>query len=379
MIARRRRVEAEAKRISDEVSRQARERLRQARERAAAADAAASVAPPARPSQEPGVRPTERRLPAAMSLRRILVPLDGAAYAERALPYALALARATQGDITIAHIRLPSEPAPQASMSARSASPTGGEAVGEVSDFAGYLRWLREERMAAAPHVAVELVDAPSALGGLLELEERAQSDVVVLATHGRQGVERLLLGSVADGLVHGGRAMVFVVPPVADAPVQALPTLSRILVPLDGSALAEQALRPVLDLLGSVSRQPNGPGSLKEVMLFYVAGNGGERRDAERYLQSVRKLIAAEAPETPVNILARAIMGSPPGAIVGAADRGLVDLAGQLVPFDLIVMATHGRSGLGRWLYGSVAGYVVSRVHAPVLLVRPASGERSR
>jgi nucleotide-binding universal stress UspA family protein len=72
------------------------------------------------------------------------------------------------------------------------------------------------------------------------------------------------------------------------------------------------------------------------------------------------------------VHVIAASRLGSPAGAIVSAADLGLVDPGGTWVPANLIVMATHGRGGVGRWLYGSVASYVLPRVHAPVLLVHP-------
>ena len=113
--------------------------------------------------------------------------------------------------------------------------------------------------------------------------------------------------------------------------------------------------------------------------MLLYVAESRGARPRAEHYLQHVRQRVAGEASATAAGIRSRVIRGSAPGAIVGAADQGLVNLSGELVPSDLIVMATHGRSGLRRWLYGSVAGYVVPRVHVPVLLVRPAGDETTR
>ncbi len=382
MAPRRQRLEAETKRVSDEVTRQAQERLRRTAKNTAANKAAVGAERPEGASQ--GIRPqrAERQLPPPLTLQRLLVPLDGTAYAERALPYAACLASATRASITLAHVRVPSASPPAARLGGLLAGVSGTEVGVDVADFATYLHWLREWLMPYVQDVAIELVDAPSSLEGLLKLEERGPADLVVLATHARHGAERLLLGSVADGLVRTGRAPVFAVPPLADVSTRSLPSLARILVPLDGSELAEQAMGPMLGLIERASQRaeapgtPGTPGVLQEVMLLYVAESSGIRRHAERYLQGIRQLAAAASPAVPVDIHARAIVGSAPGAIVSAADQGLLNLSGKLVPSDLIVMATHGRSGLRRWLYGSVAGYVVPRVHVPVLLVRPATDE---
>jgi nucleotide-binding universal stress UspA family protein len=67
--------------------------------------------------------------------------------------------------------------------------------------------------------------------------------------------------------------------------------------------------------------------------------------------------------------------LGSARSAIVAAANHGMPvaqSAASRASAFDLMVLATHGRGGLGRWVYGSVARYVLSQVAAPVLLVHP-------
>jgi nucleotide-binding universal stress UspA family protein len=381
MAPRRQRLEAETKRVSDEVTRQAQERLRRSAVRRAANRAPVGAERPEDASQGARPQPAERKLPPPLSLQRLLVPLDGTAYAERALPYAASLASVTGASIMLAHVRVPSASPPAARLGGLIAGVGGDKAGIDVADFPTYLHWLREWLKPYGQDVAIELVDAPSALEGLLKLEERGLANLVVLATHARQGAERLLLGSVADGLVRTGHAPVLVVPPLANVPTQSLPSLTRILVPLDGSGLAEQAMGPVLGLIERASQRTEAStaetsGALQEVMLLCVAESSGTRRHAERYLQRIRQLTAGEATEMAVSIHARAIVGSAPGAVVSAADQGLLNLSGELVPSDLIVMATHGRSGLRRWLYGSVAGYVVARAHVPVLLVRPATDE---
>jgi nucleotide-binding universal stress UspA family protein len=149
---------------------------------------------------------------------------------------------------------------------------------------------------------------------------------------------------------------------------------IARILVPLDGSALSESALGIVDDLV-------RGPG--REVELLRVVPSGGsglasfaamgvpaavdpawdavvdqQVGEARAYLASVaRRLPAGTRVRTAVRV------GEPPVEIALRARQGA---------FDMIVMSTHGRTGLGRWVMGSVADAVAHRTVVPVLLIHP-------
>jgi nucleotide-binding universal stress UspA family protein len=178
-----------------------------------------------------------------------LVPLDGSPLAERALPYALALARAAHGRLILLHV-------------------TGRTVLGRTDGRA--VEALAESARAIAPEVAVE-ARVCEATGGedtgraLAAAARRLDADAIVMATHGRSAPERLVYGSVADQVLRCAGTPLLLVPPGAG---QCWPEgrLRRILVPLDGSAFAEAALLPAAAL-------PRGP---EAELLLLRAPTGG-------------------------------------------------------------------------------------------------------
>lgn len=157
---------------------------------------------------------------------------------------------------------------------------------------------------------------------------------------------------------------------------------LRRVLVPLDGSPLAEQALGLTLGL-ATVGQPTRGqePSGMRELALVYVADNQITRFDGDRYLAEVSdRLRQAGLPPT-ITITSVTVVGAVPGdVIVEIAARGVRPETASVTapapepsqPFDLVVLATHGRRGLGRWLYGSVATDVLEHSTVPVLIVHP-------
>ena len=196
-------------------------------------------------------------------------------------------------------------------------------------------------------------------------------ADLVVMCTHGRSGLSRLILGSVADGVMRHSPVPVLLVPAACDhewtdvalgQPGRPL----RVLVPLDGSRHAETALAPVralvadtrtkVTLLGAVEPRPTVP---------YATELDIHEDDAEWKLQAMRAYLEGQCVQLGPHADARAAvtLGSPAGAIAeDAHERG----------FDLVVMATHGRGGLSRVVLGSVAAGVLHQLHVPLLLLRP-------
>jgi nucleotide-binding universal stress UspA family protein len=319
---------------------------------------------------EDAARPTERRQPAPLAIKRLLVPMDGTSYAERALPYAAAIAAAAGASVTLAHVRTPHAVRPQPRRESVTEPLIGDLRDHDVADYATYLHWLREWMQPYVPDVSIEIQDAGTVLQGLLAIEAQRQTSVVVLASHARRGMQRYFLGSVADGLVREGPSPVLVIPPLVETPRQRLPLMTRLLLPLDGSMLAEQALGPVTGWLGGRTPSEITP---REVFLLSVESSQQGVLDAGRYLEGVRSLLAPRVPS--VQVTTYALQGVAPDAIVAAANQGVPSSAGERAPADLIVMATHGRGGLGRWIYGSVAEFVVARVSVPILLTHPAAG----
>ena len=291
-------------------------------------------------------------------INKILVPLDGSEAAEAVLPYVERIATAAQARVLLlAAVDKPRD----------WGGDTGGDLKGERHEAESYLRRL-QARLASATgkDVEIDVVASPPA-EAILAACEKTQPDLIAMTTHGRSGVARWVLGSVAAKLLHATHTPMLVVRPPAEGKQGDAPPLTKVLVPLDGSELSASVLPFAGDLAKSlgasivlfhavfepVMTYPGAeavfdPGVLKEMQ----AG-------AHEYLSSAASGLAAKGVEAHSVVTT----GNATDGIVWAAER---EGAG------LIVMSTHGRSGLGRIVLGSVADAVVRRTSLPVIVVRP-------
>jgi nucleotide-binding universal stress UspA family protein len=218
-------------------------------------------------------------------------------------------------------------------------------------------------------YVQTEVLEGDAA-AALLEAEPRHRPQLVVMSTHGRTGVARWIRGSVAEKVLRHGSAPVLLIRP-SDDPARAGHVMRegvRVLVPLDGSALATQALPEARRLAQTPGATPHG-----ELVLVTVieparlphtstpdAARARAREAANGYLRGVAYHLQERGLAASHAVL---LADDVAGAIV---DQGVVEDA------DVIVMSTHGRGGLGRWWYGSIADRVAHAARVPVLLFRP-------
>ena len=166
--------------------------------------------------------------------KQILVPLDGSAFAEAALPLATALSRKTKADL---HVTTVVEPIPAFAYEEwESAAKDWSEEY--LASVAGRISEAAGGKVTTALHTG-HVVET------LIEEAEATNADVVVMATHGRGTLSRAWLGSVADGFMRQAELpVIFVRPEEGDAPPpEPRPDFETILVPLDGSELSESAL----------------------------------------------------------------------------------------------------------------------------------------
>jgi nucleotide-binding universal stress UspA family protein len=224
----------------------------------------------------------------------------------------------------------------------------------------------------------------------ILDAVRSHQADVIVICSHGRTGVTRWALGSVANHVVHHSPVPVLVVRQqgtLPGEPVAAGARPFRVLVPLDGSALAEAALLPAASLAAGLAAPE--PGALQLVQIVHherhqaheatAAHQAREAalQEAESYLAVVaERLRSGSLAPLKLQVSWSAVWNLDVAAgLIDAAEQGIMaqgQQAGGAGPCDLIAMATHGRTGPRRWVMGSITERVLRGTKLPLLVVRP-------
>lgn len=305
--------------------------------------------------------------------KRMLVPLDGSELAEVVFTYAKELAGRLDLDLVLFHVCV-SEEQELASMH-RAYIERAVETVRQQSEEVQQRTGIQSRRTVieargelAVGHPAEEI----------LRYADENDIDLILMATHGRSGVRRWTMGSVADKVLRASQVPVWLVRARIPEEVvyDKLPNRT-LLVPLDGSESAES----VLPHAEALSKQRGA--ELVEVVLIRVCETpfitsdypeatmrltweehvehikSAFKAGCERYLQGVAKRLGGAGLEVRSEVL----MGEPADEIISYATRH---------PFNLITMSTHGHSGAKRLAYGSVADKILHGVTSPILLVRP-------
>lgn len=307
--------------------------------------------------------------------KRMLVPLDGSKLAEITLTYAKEIAGRLDVEVILLHV---ANPALSDSMTMYRA----------YIDHAAEI--VRERATEIRQGVGIPGLSAASAIRAevltgypadeILRYAFEKDVDLILMATHGWSGVRRWILGSVADKVLRASTIPVWLVrATVPEKSIRALGPGSRILVPLDGSDLAEM----VFPHVEALARQP-GTEPMDVILVSVVEPlvlpasvalpeaslNWG--RLSEEHMIKARKSVeeyllktADRLKEAGVNVRHEVLDGRPADEIIEYANKNHI---------DVIVMATHGRSGLSRWAYGSVAEKILMSGTSPILLVRPPS-----
>lgn len=288
-------------------------------------------------------------------LRTILVALDGSPLAEQALAYADRLGEAASAQLVLSRV-----------MPLNIIEPAEDD-LALADESRSYLQRIGNELTARGRQVKT-ITDWGEPAACIVEQLETHQADLVVMGTHGRSAPGRWLYGSVADAVLRTSPVPVVLVPPAAMTPWPSR-GLTRILVPLDGSDLAEAALAPATELAKTFGSEI----LLLEVVPFPpypLYGDGAmmaafdpekELADSETYLAGVAARLRAAG----IQVRTWAELANPAIAIAEVASSEKA---------DLIAMATHGRSGFARLVLGSVATGTLQRANSPLLLVGPGA-----
>jgi nucleotide-binding universal stress UspA family protein len=235
-----------------------------------------------------------------------------------------------------------------------------------------YLRQVAGDLAAGGLEVETEH-GAGSPAREILDAAERDDVAMVVMATHGRGGTERRAIGSVADKVLRMGvKPTLLVRPHEASRPAEPL-MLNRILVPLDGSTLADAALEPARDLALATGVQ---------IILLRVLPELATSLDwGSNYIPELAELeveMGGDAKKELDAIIARlpGIVEAETVVLRGPATVRIEDYV-KSHRIDLTVMTTHGRGGLARLVLGKMAARLVhSGASVLVIHPRPAEGE---
>lgn len=294
-----------------------------------------------------------------------LVPLDGSQLAEQSISYAQALLP-DGGELVLLHVVPELDPAlSELIWTAQEIQP------GQQIDAAQTVL-ERLKRTAADRRLRWKTkVTCGDPVAEILQGVEQEGSDLIVMSTHGRGAVGRGVFGSVADRVSRTSPVPVLLVRPQPASESVAPVAIKRLVVPLDGSPLAEQALPLATELAGRLQVPVHLARAIDFSYLLaptsfvmipadvYQETVSVVEADAENYLEGIANRLRAEGVQTDWKIL----QGSPYFSITADSQAG-----------DLIVLTSHGRGGMLRWLLGSVAEKLVREASVPVLLV-PSAG----
>ena len=299
---------------------------------------------------------------------RILVPLDGSEVAEVALPYAEQLAGRLGSQIILMSVSRSTEEQDQQVL--RSYLQKTVEATREKA--ARYLEKPAGEAITIEPMI---LVGDPAE--GIVDYAERGDIGLIVMATHGRSGIRRWALGSIAEKVVRATKQPVVLIRAKGARPdVREKGVLSKALVPMDGSKEGETVIPYIENLASKLGAEIT---LLQVVAIAYHVYISGDAPAQVPYtLEEMEPLKAGAASylEKMASSLKERGVAVKCEVRVGAAGQEITSLAEE-INADVVAMSTHGRSGVGRWVFGSVAERVVRSGSTPVLLVR-APGARA-
>ncbi len=295
--------------------------------------------------------------------KRILVPLDGSLLAEMVLPLVRTVAQSFKSSVELLTVIAPG------SLYDRR---TGKEHIFH-EDLARVAKTFQDAGIKATYNV-VEGDPAER----IIAAADAEPDTLIAMSTHGRSGLQRLVLGSVMDRVAHHALSSMLIVSPQAQGAAYPLDRLATAVVPLDGSPLAEQALPVARQLAAALSLHLTlvraVPLPVVYADLQYAAAMGNyyeESIDASRdeALAYLERTATAQRQAGIANVATIASIGVPATVIVDTANA---------LPAGITVMTSRGRSGAGRWLLGSVADRVIRTSDRPVLLVRPGQTKKA-
>ena len=282
----------------------------------------------------------------------LLVPLDGSEVAERALPYVEELARRMHSEVILLTACAPVD-RPERLLRA-------------------YLEKRVREFHSLGLHASAVVVHG-NAADAILDFAEQNNLDMIVISTHGRTGVSRWVMGSVSSKILQKTHVPALLVRSGVLEVTNVERKLRKILVPLDGSRFAEYVVPYVQALCLGMESEPVLLKVVEPVKIPHIRAF-----DEGFHLAKLESELLAKAEEEAVHYL-----GNKKHALMSGGVRTTsLCLVGESCPtilqyaeehaIDLIVVASHGFSGITKWAYGSITSKIIEQSQLPVMVIRP-------
>jgi nucleotide-binding universal stress UspA family protein len=301
-----------------------------------------------------------------VTITHILCPTDFSEVSTKAEAYAIALAKRYEARLSLLHV---DPPMPMMA--------PYGEIPVDIRLFEEQRRQAEQDLAAAGTRARNAGLGVDTALIGgypgreILAVAREQDVDLIVLGSHGRGGVEHLLLGSVAEKVLRKAPCPVMVVPAAARPERGVL--FARILCPVDGSQASADAVAQAVDL----ARETDGQLTLLHVVEpmpeageFAALDADEYRRAGEAYGARLMREAVSDTVREWCRIDERIVVGKP-------GDR-ILDTSKNMAA-DVIVMGVRGRGALDLLAFGSTANAVVRQAQCPVFVVHPKAGERRK
>ncbi len=323
--------------------------------------------------------------------KRIIVPLDGSAQAERAFHVAARIAHATDGTVVL--VRVVATPRDRYPLQLSTLPSAAMQSMLEVERAAAhaYLREVANSMPFAALPCEQEVRIGPPA-ATILDVADTSRADLIVLCRHGESHLTRWTLGSVAEKVLHETTLPVVLLGNDLDSPhSMPQPQLHtfRVLIPVDGSLQAERAIEPAAVLAAALTNDGQAVVSLVHVVnlppIDYGYAQHGENEErkyilhaAQAYLSElVTRLSKGPLMHLPLTFAWSFLFGEDATeALLSVTEQHAydeyMDNENIFEGYDLLAMATHGRGGRHQMI-GSVTERMLRMTRLPLLLIHPA------
>jgi nucleotide-binding universal stress UspA family protein len=296
---------------------------------------------------------------------RILLPLDGSELAEVALPYGEELATRLGSELILFHVHAPERQ--QYECIHRMYLDRLAEAVAHN---------IRKGQPEGTEVKVTTMVAAGEPVEDICKLVEKNNIGLIIMTAVSASGLRvGKMLGSVTDHVCRAVPVPVMLIRPQALERVGGKGQLiNHILIPLDGSDLSRLAL-PVAEELATKLKAGITLFQMAHVVVSYADNAGSSLPVYERLTEEVENRARAEMIALQAQLKEKGLDATQIVVTVGlnAADE-IIEVS-KKAGADLVVMSTHGRSGLRRWVFGSVAERVLRHLEIPLLLVHARAG----